>query len=103
MVWLIALSEGTRPMAISRESRLLFSSSRRKRFSPRWIVSGGSVVLLLVVWYLVTGPLGLLNSIQFPSPSETKDALSQLVRFGYADGTLIQHILSSSELVIWGF
>ena len=78
-------------------------SPRRKRLAPKWIVSGGSVVLLLLVWYLATGPLGLLTPIQFPSPEDTYDALSQLMGQGYADGTLIQHILSSSELVVWGF
>ena len=70
----------------------------------RWIVSGRSIALLLLVWYLVTGPLGLLSSLKFPSPLDAYESLAQLVLPpGYADGTLVQHILSSVALVLMGF
>lgn len=58
---------------------------------------------MLAAWYLVTESFGLLTPIQLPSPADTYDSLAQLMGIGYADGTLIQHILSSSELVVWGF
>ena len=101
--WLLVLRDGTEPMTKSRESGGLFASSRRKLFSSGRVVGGSSVVLLLISWYLATGPLELLNSIEFPSPSDTYDALSQLMGRGYADGTLITHVVASSELVAWGF
>lgn len=97
-----ALRDGARLVGAP-ASRPPFASFMRKRLSPRWVVGGSSIALLLAAWYLATGPLGLVNAIQFPSPSDAYDALSQLMGRGYADGTLFQHILSSSELVAWGF
>lgn len=69
----------------------------------RWLISGGSVILLAVAWYLSTGPLELLSPVQFPSAEDAIDALAQLMRPGYAGATLWTHILSSVELVLLGF
>ena len=72
--------------------------------SPKWLVGGGSVAVLLVLWYLATGPLGLVSPIKFPSPRDAYDAFEQLSEApGYADGTLLEHILSSTKLVVLGF
>ena len=100
----IALQEWARSLDSFRELGSRFAWSKRKGgLSAKWIVRGSSIAILLVGWYLATGPLELLNSIEFPSPADAYDALSQLMGRGYADGTLIQHVLSSSELVLWGF
>ena len=100
----IALQEWARSLDSFRELGSRFEWSKRKGgLSAKWIVRGSSIAILLVGWYLATGPLELLNSIEFPSPADAYDALSQLMGRGYADGTLIQHVLSSSELVLWGF
>jgi taurine transport system permease protein len=69
----------------------------------RWLIGGGSAVLLALAWYLLTGPLELLSPVQFPSTEDAIHALAQLVRPGYADATLWGHILSSVELVLLGF
>jgi len=69
----------------------------------RWLIGGGSVVVLAVAWYLLTGPLELLSPVQFPSTEDAIDALAQLMRPGYAGATLWSHILSSVELVLLGF
>lgn len=80
------------------------STHRQQPVSPKWLVGGGSVAILLGLWYLATGPLGLVSPIKFPSPLDTYDAFDQLFQApGYADGTLLQHILSSIKLVVLGF
>lgn len=75
----------------------------RRRLSLRWLVSGASVVALLLAWYLATGPLELLSAVQLPSPVDAWDALLEIAGEGYADGTLLQHITSSTGLVLYGF
>jgi taurine transport system permease protein len=69
----------------------------------RWLIGGGSAVLLAVAWYLLTGPLELLSPVQFPSTEDAIDAFTQLMEPGYAGATLWDHILSSVELVLLGF
>jgi len=75
----------------------------RRRLSLRWLVSGASVAALLLAWYLATGPLELLSPVQLPSPSDAWDALLEIAGDGYADGTLWQHIVASTGLVLYGF
>lgn len=77
--------------------------SRRRRLSLRWLVSGASVAVLLLAWYLATGPLELLSAMQLPSPADAYDALLEIAGAGYADGTLWQHIVASTGLVLYGF
>lgn len=77
--------------------------SRRRRLSLRWLVSGASVAALLSAWYLATGPLELLSAMQLPSPADAYDALLEIAGAGYADGTLWQHIVASTGLVLYGF
>jgi len=78
---------------------------RQNRSVPlRWLVSGSSIATLFAAWYLITGPLGLITSLKFPSPLDAYESLMQLVRPpGYADGALAEHILTSTELVLIGF
>ena len=61
------------------------------------------IIAMLVVWYLVTGPLGLVPSFKFPSPEDAYVSLSDLLSPGYAGATLFGHILSSLGLVLLGF
>jgi len=75
----------------------------RRRPSLRWLVSGASVAALLLAWYLATGPLELLSPMQLPSPADACDALLEIAGEGYADGTLWQHVASSTGLVLYGF
>jgi NitT/TauT family transport system permease protein/taurine transport system permease protein len=70
----------------------------------QWLIAGGSVGLLALAWYLLTGPLELLSPVQFPSPEDAYESLVQLIAWpGYAGATLWDHILSSVELVLLGF
>ncbi len=69
----------------------------------RSAVAAGLVVALLAAWYLTTGPLELVNSLQFPSPDDAYEALRQLTSPGYAGATLARHIADSLALVGLGF
>lgn len=69
----------------------------------RSLMGGAPVVAMFVIWYLVTGPLGLVPSFKFPSPEDAFVSLSDLLKPGYAGATLPGHILSSVGLVLLGF
>lgn len=99
ITWPIKLN----PPAISDKSEKNTTPTSYKKSSVRWIISCLSILVFLLIWYLATGPLELISPIKFPSPEDTYDGLKQLTFKGYADGNLIQHILSSTELVLWGF
>lgn len=69
----------------------------------RQLVGTALIVLLIVAWYLATGPLELVPPVKFPSIEDAYDALMQLVQPGYAGATLMGHIESSVGLVMLGF
>ncbi len=69
----------------------------------RWLVSSGTIAVLVLAWFVATEWFALLRPLQFPSPTDTYDALRQLVGPGYADERLIEHILASIQLVLAGF
>lgn len=92
----------TASVAVAARPRSAFMQ-RVFKDSPRLLISSASVIALLVLWYLVTGPLGLLSPMQLPSPQDAWDAFKEIVEDGYADGTLKQHVISSSTLVLIGF
>ncbi len=62
-----------------------------------------ALLVLLLIWYLVTGPLQMVRSLTFPSIPEVFDALLFLIGPGYAGATLASHIGSSVGLVLLGF
>ncbi|MDB5854926.1 MAG: ssuC 3 [Herminiimonas sp.] len=73
------------------------------RLQRRQCIGIATVVLTMLFWYLATGPLNLIDPIRFPPPSETWQAFLRISRQGYADATLLQHILHSCKLVLMGF
>jgi ABC-type nitrate/sulfonate/bicarbonate transport system permease component len=74
-----------------------------ERSAWRWVIGGATAVLLVLAWYLSTGPLELLTPVQFPSPEDAYDSFAQLLDPGYAGATLVGHVVSSVELVLLGF
>lgn len=62
-----------------------------------------SILMAVLVWYLCTGPLQLVDQITFPAPGQTWDAFTQIVSSGYAGATLVEHALRSCKLVLMGF
>jgi taurine transport system permease protein len=59
--------------------------------------------VVLAAWYLATTATGLVSPARFPTPKEFWDALYQISVTGYADATLVGHILHSCKLVLMGF
>lgn len=74
-----------------------------RRLSRRTRIGIATVLLVLLFWYLATGPLALIDPVRFPSPSDTWDAFLQISTTGYADATLLSHVLHSASLVLKGF
>lgn len=62
-----------------------------------------AIGLLILIWYLATGPFELVRSVKFPSIPDAYGALTFLMEPGYAGATLMQHIGSSLGLVLLGF
>jgi NitT/TauT family transport system permease protein/taurine transport system permease protein len=70
-----------------------------RRSAIGWATLAG----LAAVWWLATGPLGLVSPGRFPSPADVWLSARQVVTRGYANGLLHEHILHSLKLVILGF
>jgi taurine transport system permease protein len=62
-----------------------------------------TLAALAAVWWLATGPLGLISPGRFPSPADVWASARQVATRGYANGLLHEHILHSLKLVILGF
>lgn len=73
------------------------------RLSKRRLIGIVTVLLVLVFWYLATGPLNLIDPVRFPSPADAWDAFLQISTDGYANATLVEHVLHSCKLVLMGF
>ena len=63
----------------------------------------GTVMALLVLWFLLTTLTGLVTGARFPSPAEFWLSLTQISTRGYAGGQLVSHALHSLKLVVMGF
>ena len=63
----------------------------------------GTLALLSMVWWLATGPLGLISPGRFPSPPDVWIAARQVAITGYANGLLHEHVVHSLKLVALGF
>jgi taurine transport system permease protein len=63
----------------------------------------GTVMALLVLWFLLTTLTGLVTGARFPSPAEFWLSLTQISTRGYAGGQLLSHALHSLKLVVMGF
>jgi taurine transport system permease protein len=78
-------------------------TSAMPRLTTRHRIGIATVILTILFWYLATGPLHLIDPIRFPPPGETWNAFLRISGQGYADATLLQHILHSCKLVVMGF
>lgn len=63
----------------------------------------GSVLGLLALWWLATGPAGWVDGTRFPDPQTFLASLRQISFGNYAGGDLARHVLTSSWLVARGF
>ncbi|TAM86135.1 MAG: ABC transporter permease [Candidimonas sp.] len=69
----------------------------------RYAIGGILILVLVVVWYLATGPLGLVAAVKFPSVGDAYDSVLWLLSPGYAGASLFVHIRTSVGLVLAGF
>lgn len=63
----------------------------------------GTIVALLVLWFVLTTATGWVSGARFPSPAEFWASLWQVSVRGYAGGQLLTHALHSLKLVAMGF
>jgi taurine transport system permease protein len=63
----------------------------------RYLVSIGSVVIVLIAWYLLTGKTGRISSLYLPSPRDVIDTLVQV------RSTILEHSLITLRRVIESF
>lgn len=73
------------------------------RISRAVLVGAVTILAVLVLWWVVTSGLRLLNPLRLPAPVEVWAALQQILDRGYAGATLWQHALHSLGLVARGF
>ncbi len=69
----------------------------------RLAAGAATFAVLAAAWWLATSATHLIPEVYFPTPGEVLDALRQITFQGYADGTLPEHFLHSSKLVLMGF
>ena len=62
-----------------------------------------ALVALLAVWWITTGVYQLVPTYRFPDPATFGEAAEQIATVGYAGGTLLKHVETSSLLVLKGF
>lgn len=62
-----------------------------------------ALLVVLAVWHLATGVLGIVSPARFPTPPEVGVALRQIVVEGYSNARLHEHVLRSVALVTMGF
>lgn len=76
------------------------AGGERRRLSdlPGWILSGGTVILLLVLWE-TTVRVFEISEILFPAPTRIVEALVQ----GFSDGTFQMHTWVTLQEIIYGF
>lgn len=88
-------------MAGERRGRGMWSGLAPRRGA---VVGLLTVLAALVLWWLATSGLRLLNPLRLPAPEEVWAALRQVATApGYGGGTLWQHALHSLWLVAQGF
>lgn len=73
------------------------------RIPRRSLVGVATVLGALLLWWLVTSGLRLINPLRLPAPHEVWAAFAQIADQGYGGATLWQHALHSLWLVAKGF
>lgn len=66
-------------------------------------VTAATIGGVLVLWWLATSGLGLVNALRLPSPADVWSAFIQINTTGFAGGTLAVQALHSLQLVAKGF
>lgn len=73
------------------------------RSARRYFSGAMTIMVVIALWYLFTTITPIVNPGRFPAPVDFLRALKQITDTGYADGTLVTHVLHSLKLVIVSF
>ena len=73
------------------------------RTRRRAAVGLATVAGLAALWWATTDLTGLISPGRFPGPSETGAAFRQVAFGEYANGSLLEHVLTSLKLIALGF
>lgn len=71
--------------------------------SRRMRVGATTILVVMALWFVLTSLTGAISPGRFPSPGAAWQALVQIWSPGYANGTLLEHVLRSLLLVLSGF
>lgn len=66
-------------------------------------IGAAAVAAAMLLWFMLTTVMGLIPPGRFPSPADTWAALLQVTGRGYANGGLLEHVVSSLRVVTLGF
>ena len=69
----------------------------------RSFIGWTTIVVVVGLWYLLTSATQMISPGRFPSPADFWSALKQIADTGYADSTLLTHVLHSLKLVVMSF
>jgi len=69
----------------------------------RILVGLGSFIVTIMLWYLATGGLHLIEPLKLPSPGAVAERLGRLASHPYVRHTLWGHASASVEVVIFGW
>lgn len=78
------------------------TARRPRRRAPEWSIGLVAVLVVLAVWWIVTGT-GLVSSLYLPSPKELGTAFGDIVADGYQGTSLLSHIGISLFRTLTGF
>lgn len=86
-----------RTLTVTRETT---ADSDRRRLSdlPGWLLSGGTVIVLLILWEITVRTLDV-SEILFPAPTRIVEALLQ----GFGEGPFLRHTWVTLQEIIYGF
>ncbi|MDO4649759.1 MAG: ABC transporter permease [Eubacteriales bacterium] len=66
---------------------------------PERYITAGTVIVILLLWYLVT-EMGLFSETIIPSPRSVLEAFRSIFQDGYKGHTLAQHLLTSMKRLL---
>lgn len=95
------------PAATETEAPVLRQSppvaKQRRRVDRRIVIGAVSFLAAIAAWFALSAA-GFVTGGRFPTPADIWRSAAQIaVAPGYAGGTLVQHILQSCKLVLFGF
>ncbi|MHC1719169.1 MAG: ABC transporter permease [Clostridiaceae bacterium] len=73
-----------------------------KKIKAEKALTAGTVLAIFALWYITT-KAGMVNPMLIPSPESVWEAFLDILKNGYKDYTLLQHLTASLERLIIAF